>query len=550
MPDDRARHLLRLLLVSFPFLLPLVPAALLGSQGPVPPRSAGGETVEVKIKLVPFCAMDAEGKPIYDLRQDEIELRVGGRTVPIDTLDRPAAPETEPGGRERSDSRRPSRSSPSSRSVVFLLDSAFTSPSGFRNARLVAEKLLREVPADQRLWLWTHSAARGLEQKVGPVGGDPRGRARFLDALGRLTPEVDRLVTDPTGELALQAGSAGRGRGGAPGSQENSSIDSIRAFSRSEYEGIARELADSLDFLAAELRRLPGPKLLLVFWQGLDSQLFFEGDVSYGADSDARMISRRFSPLVTQFTAPLRAIADSGAMTVFINPGAPGGVGSDAEGPLRQMAQTAGAFYAAGADPQSVEQRVVAATSACYEAGFYVHGQAVAAREPVEVVIKRPGARDWAPATVKLRETWATLPAHEKKRLLLDLVAAGADAQRGSALLSLERLGGTVQSRPAGNGGRHLRYEAAWPDGLAGHELDVYNVTLALPARGEKVPRILRFDRHENARVGAGTAPIEVDLRKDDSLIWGIVAVEPATGCAWYRRLQLAGAASPGARRP
>ena len=62
---------------------------------PAPPPSAGGETVEVDIRIVPFCAVDAAGKPISDLRQDEVELRIGGRAVAIDTLDRTVAA---PGG--------------------------------------------------------------------------------------------------------------------------------------------------------------------------------------------------------------------------------------------------------------------------------------------------------------------------------------------------------------------------------------------------------------------------------------------------------------------
>src|SRR6202035_1874517 len=101
---------------------------------------------------------------------------------------------------------------------------------------------------------------------------------------------------------------------------------------------------------------------------------------------------QHYGPLMTHFTAPLRAIGDSGAMTVFVNASAPQGVGSDADGPIRQMAQAAGAFYAGGADAESVAERVAATTAACYEAGFYLRGQPTAQREPVEGRVERPGA--------------------------------------------------------------------------------------------------------------------------------------------------------------
>jgi len=163
------------------------------------------------------------------------------------------------------------------------------------------------------------------------------------------------------------------------------------------------------------------------------------------------------------------------------------------------------------------------------------------------VAVKRPAAKTWAPAALRLRDTWETLTATEKKLLVLDLVAGGPQAQRGPVQLSVEQLDGTVQSRPEGGGGRRLRYQAAWPAGLAGKELDLYNVALARPAGGEKTPRLLKFDLHEKAGTAAAD-PLEVDLGKSDRLIWAIVAVEPASGRAWYRRLQLAGPAAPGGK--
>jgi hypothetical protein len=103
-----------------------------------------------------------------------------------------------------------------------------------------------------------------------------------------------------------------------------------------------------------------------------------------------------------------------------------------------------------------------------------------------------------------------------------------------------QELGGEIESRSAGDGGRHLRYAAVWPKDLETKELELYNVALSPPAGREKLPKILQFDQQEKARPGAG--PLEVSLSKVDKMVWwGIVAVEPATGRAWYRRLQLAG---------
>jgi hypothetical protein len=530
MPERRAQILSRLLVL---LVLLAVPGFAAAPKRPAVSRSGAGETVEVEIKIVPFYAVDAEGKPVWDLRSDEVELRLAGKPVFIDTFDGPAAP----GGVERNGS---NGLRPASRNVLFLIDSAFTSPSGFHNSLLVAEKLLGEVPEGDRLTLMAHSTGKGLEKKLGPVPADRRGKERFLDALAKLMPEVNRLSTDPIADLGPIT--QGNTKDGKPAAQFNSEIDSMRGFSRSEYEKVARELADSLDVTAAQLRHLRGPKLLLVFWQGLDPDLFFEGDIGMKPASSAAISigGLRFTGIMIRFIEPLRAIADSGAMTVFVNATVPVGVGYDAEGPIRQMAQTAGAFYTGGGDPRAVEQRVANATAAYYEAGFYVNGETKTAREAIEVVVKRPGVRAWAPPALKVRETWEALTAYEKRLLVLDLVAGGPEAQRGPVRLSLQELGGKVEGRPGGKSGRRLRYAAAWPSAAAGKELDVYNVALVPPARGEKTPKILQLDRQEKARPGA--APLEIALGKGEKMVWwGIVAVEPATGRAWYRRLQLNG---------
>jgi hypothetical protein len=537
MPERRAQVLSRLLVLVL-LVIPGISAAAAPAHRPAAPRSGGGETVDVEIKIVPFYAVDAEGKPVWDLRSDEVELRLGGKPMFIDTFDGPAAP----GGAERTGS---NGLRPASRNVVFFVDTAFTSPAGLRNSVQVAEKLAGEVPEGDRLFLMTYSIAKGLEKRLGPVPADRRGKAKLLEALAQVMPEVRRLSTNPGADLPplmqVEHGTQNGNRDDKPTSQFMGETDSMNAFGRSEYMGIARGLAESIDVTAAELRHLRGPKLFLVFWEGLDPDLFFNGDIGFkpGSTASTSYGGQRTSGVMLHFTKPLQALADSGAMTVFVNPTAPSGVGHDADGPIRQIAQTAGAYYTGGGDPRQVEERVAAETAAYYEAGFYVKGDPKSAREAVEVVVKRPGVKAWAPAALKVRETYEGLTAYEKRLLVLGLVAGGPESQHGPVRLDLHGLGGAVQSRVDGKNGRRLRYDASWPADLKGKDVDVYSVALAPPVKGQKTPTVLQFDSKERAR--AGGTPLEVALEKSSSLIWGIVAVEPGTGRAWYRRLQLQG---------
>ena len=177
------------------------------SQPPIQ-RAKGGETVDVEIKMIPFYAVDAKGQPVYDLRQDEVELRVGGKPISLDTLDgypMTSTPTRRPEGRPKSVA---GKGTSPSRHVIFLVDSAFSSPTGFRNARVVADRLLEDVPAGDRLYLLTHSAAKGLESKLGATPADEKGKARLRgrapEARPRGEPPVDRRGAGPAARRAGQ----------------------------------------------------------------------------------------------------------------------------------------------------------------------------------------------------------------------------------------------------------------------------------------------------------------------------------------------------------
>src|SRR5688572_30364489 len=99
------------------------------TPGPTSGITEVGETIDVEIKLVPFYAVDEEGKPVFDLKQDEIELRLDGKPLPVDTLDAfeksgAAATAGQQGAEAPPKAKRPRRH------VVLFFDIAFSSPRG------------------------------------------------------------------------------------------------------------------------------------------------------------------------------------------------------------------------------------------------------------------------------------------------------------------------------------------------------------------------------------------------------------------------------------
>lgn len=478
-----------------------------------------GETVNVEIQIVPFYATDSEGRPVYDLKSEEVELRVGGVPIPIETFDRY--------GMAVGD-RRAQKASPEpapSRQVFLLFDLAFSNESGFNLSQRLAAELVEDWPVADRLTLLVNNTQKGFGPRLGPVPAG-EGKAKMLAAIKDLKPEVRRLNLNVAADFPAASG-AGR----HSITQMSHNYDSMQASARSEYHGVARAFAESLEVLAANLRRTPGPKLLLVFSQGVDPDLYFDGDSGLGVGSSetTRVDTRRAPPLLDRFKEPLAALADSGAQTLFVNGGKKG---FEADSALRDMAKNAGGLYLEGVSPRLLEGRITGATEAYYEAGFHpTEALLQATRAKVEVAVRRPGVRAWAPAAVRTREAYASLSAYEKRVLVLGLVTGGPGSylSRVPVRLDVQDLDGKLVEDPR-------RFEVAWPEDLASRRIDLYTVAFVPPDVGKG--RILQYNPHEGV-TASDHATLEIPAEGQAPFAWGIVAIDPQTEQAWFHRLMV-----------
>ncbi len=500
-----------------------------------PPR-VHGEKVDVELKIVPFYAVDAEGRPVFDLRREEVELKVGGAPVAIEAFDRYTM-----AGAAGEPPRQENTPPAAARHVFFLVDVAFSSPHGLLGSSQVVRGYLDQLPATDRLYLLVNDRRTGLQQVLGPLKADEKGKEKVLERIRKLRPDVQGLQTN----VELPPSIKGIGRSPVPSDQDSATRDAARANSRTQYEGVARAFAESLELLAAELRRLPGPKLLVTFTQGFNPDLYFNGEsIGLQTGSAAHHIdSRQFSALETHFRKPLQALADSGAMSVFVNVDHMMVVaGRDTDSALRHMASSAGGLYVEGMSPKQVEARMASFTAAYYEAGFVPAGSLLeAGRAGVEVVVHRPGVRVWSASAVRTRESYASLSEYEKRLLMIDVVQGGPEAQRSRSPVRLDLRDLAGHGRVQGQTKQILvRFEADWPADLTGKKVDLYTVVLSQPRRGAGI-EVLQYDQKERASV-ADLRALETAIEGHDAFVWGVVAVEPGTERAWFRRLLVQGA--------
>ncbi len=516
-----------------PFVAPAA-AASAAPAGDPPPRVE--DTVAVDLRTVPFFAVDAAGQPVFDLRADEIELRLDGRPIAIDTLDRQRldgeVPAVKPGGGAVAVTAQP-------REVYLVVDQAFLSFPGLRETRRMAAAVAGAFQPGDRLLLVVNDAERGFQIVLGPVAGDAGGQRQLRQQLDKLQPRVDRLRTDPGLPPIIYAGPIGE--------QVHNAYEAGGSLMKAEYRSAAEQLADSLRLFALQLARTGTPKVVVLFSPGLDSQLYFEGEIGFvgvGSDGDAlkaHVDLRRAGPIVQRFQPAFKALAASGANFFLMNPDASRVDGRDM---LEQMRHEVGGVLLDRATPAKLVRELRAQTAAYYVAGFYAD-DATKLGSAVEVVVKRDGVRALAPRGVRTPRPWKTLDEDERKLTVLDIVHRGkfAPAAGLQPEVAVRPFTATVvgagKAAAAGNGaatGKRLELVGQWPPELSGQRVEVYEVLLRTAQAGK--PAELLLFRESARQPPAEPLDVQVTVGAEPQL-WAVVLVEPTSGTTYMRRLLL-----------
>ncbi len=522
----------------------------LHAQSPGEPVS---DSIDVEIKIVPFYAVDEEGKPVFDLKQEEVEVRLDGKPVPVDTFDvfNEATPDAAAGQATPATPAPEAKGRKPRRHVVLFFDIAFSTPRGFESGQEFAAKMVDGLPKEDLLYLVSHDFTAGLKQRLGPVAASASGKAKMLAALKELKPDIGQIT--PESEFSMEIASRGaKTRRGGPSGQNMVIDEPLRTTQQAQLEGTARSLVEAMEALSDQFQRIQEPKLMVFLSQGIDPVLYWSGsDQKLAGVSETSLIvsGQNFTGIHQLFEKPLKRLADSGAMSLFVNLDDQAARQRVADPSMEHMARASGGLYLGGVDAAVVNDRFTRSTAAFYEAGFYLTAaNRKASRAKLEVIVNRPGVRTWSAGALKTRETWRGLSEEARRLLVVDLIE-GEARSRKAVRLNLQNLPGNVRGGKTAAGTTLLQFQAGWPQELTGRKIDLYNVLLE-PARRPGPPTVLRFDRDEGARLDAAgkgsrlvgdLGEFRMELPGASTYIWGIVAIEPASGHAWFRRFQLKG---------
>lgn len=503
-----------------------------------PDPATFSESIEVDLVTVPFYAVDAEGDPVYDLKPEEVELRLDGKTVPLDVFDRYGAAEPvflAPRAGTADGGQRPL--SPSTPRHVFLLfDLAFSTPRGAIASEKLAGRLLAGLPETDWMYLLSYHTQHGFEQHLGPVPANEEGRKKVGEGIAAFTPNVERI--------RLQEDLQPIARGKMEGGGLDATYMEAHASDKAAYRAEAMALAGALESFAVFLQQIKGPKLVLYFSQGIDTQMYLQG------------LQDRLRPLQRDFEPVMKKLGETGAMLLFLNAEVHTEAGieeetefhheADAvfvnslargESTLADMARVSGGKVLAHTNLETLTTRVSDWTSAYYEVGYYPPPSPGATAAPeVALAVKRPGVEVWTPRWARAKRPFSELSRREKQFVLADLVLHGP--QSGAAREVTTSLYQRLEGRFAGGTeaeARKLSFEIDWPPEVRLRAIEVYSVLLDTSGSEEEA-KLLAL---RGGPLSPGpTSTLSVVLPERGKVVWGIVAVEPVSGAIFLRRFQ------------
>jgi VWFA-related protein len=525
---------------------------LLWAQVPSPPR--GEETVEVHLQIIPFYVVDESGQPVLDLKPEEVQVLVDGKPHPIGHLDRYAfVPEGQPDDRDGGDptvgntAGRPLReANPSRRHVLLLFDLAFSSPRGFRVSREVSLQTCERILDSDLVYLLVFSGSKGLKRLWGPVSGRDRVCNLLRTSLG-LKWGIQRAPS-PDVDFPAEEGRNVEGTLSAATELEDY-VREAQTFSQWTYQDIARRLAATFKQLAASLRPVYGPKLLIYFSQGIRNNVYFAA--AYAEPVEQPIVPGQFPQLYGQddrmassflhqeFEEAVRALAEAGVMTMVVNPEG-SLMGADAplsgENSLRHIARVTSGLYIEGTQEEHIRQQIGQWTAAYYEAGIYLRNREYKGKfHKVEVRLLRPGVRLWSLRGFRDPRPYRDFTPEERLSYAIQLIYGGVENLRtrpahGRWLPLNGRPGGRVSPEE-----RFVWFEAEFQPEWRGKKLDIFNIVFD----GDPQGRVgsLRDSRAEQRKLpDGGTLRVENRLPWHGTFVWGVVVVEPDSGTTWWYR--------------
>lgn len=357
--------------------------------------------VSVNAKLVPVFAVDSQGNPVYDLREEELRLYLASQPVKIagfkryefvdygEMIEQPSVNE-----REKQIFEKPER-------IIFIIiDSVFNTTQGLRRSKKIAIELIRKNYYSDSFVLLEYMSNSGLTYIMGPE----KNKDKIAKRVERIKPQPEMWMKNLFNTVDL---TNIEGRRLKISSKKNEVL---------RYKVAVRRFSANITKFKYALQTISRPKLTFLISEGIASG-------ALRGDEDTN-----YSPfLLNQLQEAARAVNFGGSVLYIVNPQSitkSVDEGASGEMSLMFLAAESGGKYFAGSDVVAVAKRIRKTTSAYYELSFVLTGE-MDEKMQIDVHCTRKGVRIHTLNYTERDRPYQLMEPLQRKVFALDVVNGG-----------------------------------------------------------------------------------------------------------------------------
>jgi hypothetical protein len=480
--------------------------------------------VQVTAQVIPIFAVDKNGDPVYDLKEEEIELYINKNSYKIlDFISCQVTGEVEKRGdikeeqvktvtgkiRETKGEKTRSKVKINSEERIkfIILDGVSNSKSGVRNAKKLAEGIVKSAAPGDSFVLLQATPQAGVNYLIGPE----KDKNKLLKALDNIYKNPDWVLLVPFRAVARTAGAD---------AASQALLDSMWPMSQSEKDDLTGKYRKELDRFSRTLREfkyalktIRVPKTVFLVSGGVQE---FSGDSQYYDQS--------FKALTFYYDTMKQAAVDinkGGSLLYLVNPIPETRRIKKA---LGVMSRISNAKCIGGRDVNDMLRQLKNNTAAYYEVAFS-HTPELGENFKIKIKCKRKGVTLNTLNYGEKAKPYAEMPKLQKELYALNVVTGG----------SWSRMVGTVKPtvyrKLEETTGKEIivkKINVTIPRELRGKKLDVFTLNVD--------PATFKADIRLDQRMTDERENLDIEVEAQKGKVQYIVIIEPEkTHCVFTR---------------
>lgn len=450
--------------------------------------------IGVHAQLVPIYAVDSKGNPIYDLKEDELELYVNGKPFKVISFTNYTFE-----GNERRDGERKKNQYAQERLNFIIIDALNNSPSGLRRSKKIAKGIIEAGVSGDAFIVLTNHYITGIQYVIGPE----KSKRKLLQAVDDvfLFRVWERMSSKCFNRLY-------HSRDIKEFESQLCIISKKEAWNaRQSYREKLKHFALGMSQLQYALVTIPQPKIAYLISSGIPPAAWWgTGKIEYYRFLKEAVI----------------AVNCGGSMLYLINPLKNRLKSMNS---LRYMAKIGGGKYFGGSDIEKIVKLVKKNTAAYYELAFSPSpDMGVGNKLLIKVKCKRKGVKLSTIRHSQQRVSYTAMSPIQKKIFALNVINNGSWSRKFGRVQKVF----FVPSQKAANNHHCIKeVEVLIPEMMRNLPVELFIINVD--------PNTLKADIKLVKKVVKGTEKIKIRTEKGKTQ--HIVIVEPINAYCIYGRV-------------